>query len=43
VKLAYSEPQTSKSSALKLEAAIKKLARRHKELLVKPVSARRRG
>ena len=36
VKLAYSEPQTSKSSALKREAVIKKLARRHKELLVKP-------
>jgi putative endonuclease len=43
VKLAYSEPQTSKSAALKREAVIKKLARRHKELLVKPAPERRRG
>jgi predicted GIY-YIG superfamily endonuclease len=37
VALAYTEPQPSKSSALKREAAIKKLPRRLKlELLAKP-------
>ena len=34
VRLAYSEPQPSKSRALKREAAIKKLSRRHKESLI---------
>jgi putative endonuclease len=34
VRLAYSEPQKSKSAALKREAAIKKLRRPEKELLV---------
>ena len=34
VKLVYSEPQESKSAALKREAAIKKLPRRAKELLI---------
>lgn len=43
VKLAYSEPQKSKSGALKREAAIKKLARGHKELLVKTPRSGRRG
>jgi predicted GIY-YIG superfamily endonuclease len=34
VRLAYTEPQASKSRALKREAAIKKLSRRHKESLI---------
>jgi putative endonuclease len=34
VRLAYSEPQRSKSAALKREAAIKKLSRKEKLLLV---------
>jgi predicted GIY-YIG superfamily endonuclease len=34
VALAYSEPQKSKSSALKREAAIKRLRREQKEKLV---------
>lgn len=34
VRLAYSEPQRSKSAALKREAAIKKLSRKGKLLLV---------
>ena len=34
VRLAYSEPQRSKSTALKREAAIKKLARRQKDELL---------
>jgi predicted GIY-YIG superfamily endonuclease len=34
VRLAYTEPQPSKSRALKREAAIKKLSRRHKESLI---------
>ncbi len=34
VRLAYSEPQRSKSAALKREAAIKRLRRAEKELLV---------
>jgi predicted GIY-YIG superfamily endonuclease len=40
VKLVYSEPQKSKSTALKREAAIKKLRRVEKELLLKPAQAR---
>jgi putative endonuclease len=36
VKLAYCETQRSKSEALKREAAIKKLNRRQKDLLVGP-------
>ena len=43
VRLAYCKLRRSKSHALKREAAIKKLARRHKELPIKPVPARRRG
>ena len=34
LKLAYTEPQPSKSRALKREAAIKKLSRRQKDLLI---------
>ena len=34
VSLAYTEPQPSRSCALKREAAIKKLSRRHKESLI---------
>jgi len=34
VQLAYAEPQPSKSTALKREAAIKRLSRKQKELLV---------
>jgi predicted GIY-YIG superfamily endonuclease len=34
VSLTYTEPQASKSRALKREAAIKKLSRRHKECLI---------
>ena len=34
VSLAYTEPQTSKSRALKREAAIKKLSRRQKDHLI---------
>ena len=34
VKVAYSEPQTNKSAALKREAAIKKLRRAEKDRLV---------
>ena len=34
VRLAYSEPQPSKSRALKREAAIKKLSRRQKDQLI---------
>jgi predicted GIY-YIG superfamily endonuclease len=34
VTLAYTEPQPSRSCALKREAAIKKLSRRHKESLI---------
>jgi putative endonuclease len=34
VRLAYSEPQRSKSAALKREAAIKKLSRRQKDALL---------
>ena len=36
VKLAYSEPQKSKSAALKREAAIKRLRRAEKERLLTP-------
>ena len=34
VRLAYTEPQPSRSAALKREAAIKKLSRRQKDLLI---------
>ena len=34
VSLAYTEPQPSKSRALKREAAIKKLSRRQKDILI---------
>lgn len=34
VTLAYTDPQPSRSCALKREAAIKKLSRRHKESLI---------
>jgi predicted GIY-YIG superfamily endonuclease len=34
VNLVYTEPQTSKSRALKREAAIKKLSRRQKDILI---------
>jgi predicted GIY-YIG superfamily endonuclease len=34
VRLVHSEPQRSRSAALKREAAIKRLSRRHKDLLV---------
>ena len=34
VRLAHAEPQRSKSAALKREAAIKKLSRRRKDMLV---------
>lgn len=43
VTLVHSEPQRSKSAALKREVAIKRMARRQKELLVLPPSVRRRG
>jgi predicted GIY-YIG superfamily endonuclease len=36
VRLAYTEPQPSKSRALKREAAIKKLSRRQKDILIVP-------
>lgn len=36
VRLAYTEPQGSKSLALRREAAIKKLPRKQKDLLVSP-------
>lgn len=36
VVLAYEEPQPTKSRALRREAAIKKLSRPHKELLLGP-------
>lgn len=39
----HSEPQRSKSAALKREAAIKRLRRAEKERLIKPVSAVRHG
>ncbi len=42
VKLAYSEPQKSKSAALKREAAIKRLRRAEKELLVESGGRSRR-
>lgn len=42
VALAYTEPQPTKSRALKREAAVKKLRRAEKELLLKPIPARRR-
>lgn len=38
VRLAYREPQPTKSQALKREAAIKKLPRVRKETLVAPLS-----
>jgi putative endonuclease len=41
VTLAYTESQRSKSAALKREAAIKKLNRKQKELLISPQSAGR--
>ena len=44
VRLAYTEPQRSKSAALKREAAIKKLSRPQKDRLVagpKPAATRR--
>jgi predicted GIY-YIG superfamily endonuclease len=44
VKLAYTEPQKSKSAALKREAAIKRLCRAEKDRLVtgpKPAASRR--
>ncbi len=42
VALAYSEPQKSKSAALKREAAIKRLRRAEKELLVESGGRSRR-
>ena len=36
VTLAYTEPQPSRSRALKREAAIKKLSRRQKDILIGP-------
>jgi putative endonuclease len=42
VALAYTEPKRSKSDALKREAAIKRLNRRQKDLLVDPRPVRQR-
>lgn len=42
VALAYTERKRSKSDALKREAAIKRLNRRQKDLLVRPKPARQR-
>jgi putative endonuclease len=43
VRLAHAEPQRSKSAALKREAAIKKLSRRRKDLLVRSTANRITG
>ena len=40
VTLAYTEPQRSHSGALKREAAIKKLSRRQKDILIGPTPTR---
>ena len=43
VRLAHTEPQRSKSAALKREAAIKKLSRPRKDLLVRSTAKRITG